>query len=145
MEAIENTAINRKRQRAGMFVPADVLKSFDAKYLDARWCRALVMERLHHVGQFDANKCPRCGADIPERQMHSFWDCKRIKCSHCGKYFTALTGTFLSGCHFSFPEIVLLAFMLALGVADKQIAATLKISADNVRLWKLKFNDKSGK
>ena len=139
MEAIENTAINRKRRQAGMFIPADVLNAFDVKYLDAGWCRAWVMERLHQVEPFDANKCPRCGTDIPERQMHSFWDCKRIKCDHCGKYFTALTGTFLSGCHFSFREIVLLAFMLALGVADKQIAATLKISAENVRLWRHRF------
>jgi transposase-like protein len=73
--------------------------------------------------------------------MHSFWDCKRIKCGRCGKYFTALTGTFLSGCHFNFREIVLLALLLALGVVDKQIAAILKISSENVRLWRHHFGD----
>jgi transposase-like protein len=73
--------------------------------------------------------------------LQSFWENKRIKCDRCGKYFTALTNTFLSGCHFDFREIVLLAFLLALGVSDNQIATTLKISDESVRLWRLKFKE----
>ena len=135
MEYTENTAINDKQHLGGVFVPGDVLKAFDVDILDYEKCKMLITERLHH----NEARCPGCGVDVPERLMHSFWECKRIKCDKCGKYFTALTGTFLSGCHFSFREIVLLAFLLALGVPDKQIAVTLKISAENVRLWKAKF------
>jgi transposase len=34
---------------------------------------------------------------------------------------------------------VLLALLLGLGVQDKEIARILKISAESVRLWRLKF------
>jgi transposase-like protein len=71
--------------------------------------------------------------------MYNFWDCKRIKCGGCGKYFTALTDTFLSGSHMSFREIILLAFLLGLNVADKQIAAVMKMSQENIRLWRHRF------
>lgn len=135
MEYTENTAIKNKQHLGGVFVPGDVLKAFDVNVLNNETCKMWITEKLHH----NEARCPRCGASLPERQMHSFLDYKRIKCDKCGKYFTALTGTFLSGCHFSFREIVLLAFLLALRVPDKQIAATLKISAENVRLWKEKF------
>jgi transposase-like protein len=104
--------------------------------LDDAWCQAWVTEKLHQNNA----RCPRCGKDIPEHLMHSFRDCKRIRCAHCGKYFTALTDTFLSGCHLEFREIVLLSFLLALDVADKRIATILKISPESVRIWKLKFN-----
>jgi len=135
MEYTENTAINDKHHPGGVFVPGDVLKDFDVNVLNNETCKMWITERLHR----NEVRCPRCGASLPGRLMYSFWDCKRIKCDKCGKYFTALTGTFLSGCHFSFREIFLLSFLLALGVPDKQIAATLKISAENVRLWKAKF------
>jgi len=111
--------------------------------LDEKWCKAWVMERLHGDQPWMGNDppfCPGCGSPVPDRMMHSFWECKRIRCDICGKYFTALTGTFLSGCHFSFQETVLMAFMISLGVADKQIANTLKISAENVRLWRHRFD-----
>lgn len=137
MEHTENTAINDKRHLGGVFVPRDVLKAFDVNVLNNETCKMWITERLHH----NEAHCPGCGAPLPGRLAHSFWDCKRIKCGKCGKYFTALTGTFLSGCHFSFREIFLLSFLLALGVPDKQIAATLKISAENVRLWRLKFKE----
>ena len=142
MELTENTAINNMRRDGVVFVPADVRDAFGAEFLDKAYCHAWIMERLHGdqpCMRENNHFCPKCGAVIPVRLMHSFWTGKRVKCDECGKYFTALTGTFLSGCHFDFREIVLLAFMLSLGVADKQIAATLNISAENVRLWRHRF------
>ncbi|MEN6623625.1 MAG: hypothetical protein ABFD50_19025 [Smithella sp.] len=146
MEAIENTAINVNNENFGLFVPADVLKSFNADFLDEDRCRVWIMWLLHR----DITQCPKCGEEIPQHLWRSFWICNRIRCSHCHTYFTALTGTFLSGCHMKFREIILLSFMLSLGASDKAIAETLKISAENVRLWRLKFkeleiNVKSGK
>ena len=135
MEHIKNTAISNKHHQCGVFVPGDILKDFNADFLDDDYCQSWAMGKLHQ----DRLYCPECGDNVPERLMRSFWDCKRITCDRCGKYFTALTGTFLSGCHFSFREIVLLAFLLALGVPDKQIAKILKVSAESVRLWRLKF------
>jgi transposase-like protein len=135
-EVIENTAINTQQSDRGVFAPADVLAEFNAEFLDEMWCRAWVLQRLHR----ESPRCPGCEEEIPDRLMQSFCETRRIRCDRCEKYFTALTGTFLSGCHFSFREIVLLAFMLALGIRDKQIAATLKISVESVRLWRHRFN-----
>ncbi len=135
MEPIENTAINNEYRQGGGFVPADVLRVFSADLLDSEKCKMWIIEKLHQNNA----RCPGCGAAVPDRLMHSFWDCKRIACDKCGKYFTTLTGTFLSGCHFDFREIFLLAFLLSLGVSDKKIAQIIKISAESVRLWRLKF------
>lgn len=137
MEAIENTAKQTDLLSRGVFVPGDVLEVFNAAVLDEQWCRAWVLKRLHR----ESPCCPGCEEEITDNRMQSFCEDKRIRCDRCGKYFTARTGTFLSGCHFTFQEIVLLAFLLALDVADKQIAATLKISAENVRLWRHKFQE----
>lgn len=142
MEVTENTAQQTDNKSRGVFVPADVLRIFGAEFLDGKYCKAWVMEKLHgdqsREGAYPPF-CPGCDTPLPGRMLQSFWDCKRVKCDSCGKYFTALTGTFLSGCHFSFREIVLLAFLLALGITDKQISPTLKISPENVRLWRHRF------
>jgi len=140
MELTDNTAIPDKRDSLGLpaaFMPADVLAAFDASFLDETWCRIWVLMKQHPVKA----RCPSCGQDIPTRLKQSFWDCKRIKCDTCGKFFTVLTGTPLSGSHFDFREIVLLSVLIALGVGDKQIAATLTMSTENVRLWKRKFKN----
>lgn len=140
MEPIHKPAMRDKSQTyqkvCGSFIPVDVLAAFDAEFLVEAFCRYWVIRKLYPDDQM---RCPGCGSNIPEGLLRSFWDNKRLKCDRCGKYFTALTDTFLSGCHFNFGEIVLLAFMISLGVSDKQIAKTLKISAENVRLWRHRF------
>ena len=136
MELTENTAITDNHLLPAAFTPKDVLDAFDVSFLDEHWCRIWILMKLHPVKAC----CPGCRNEIPERLQHSFWNCKRIKCDTCGKYFTVLTGTTLSGCHFDFREIVLLSLLIALGIADKQIATILKISAENVRLWRHRFD-----
>lgn len=64
---------------------------------------------------------------------------ERIKCCHCEKFFTALTGTFLSGCQLDFREVILLAVLLSPDITDKTIADILKMSSANVRIWRNKF------
>jgi hypothetical protein len=95
--------------------------------------------RLHDVNK---PRCPECAAIVPENLLRSFWDNKRIKCDQCGKYFTAITDTFFSGCHFDFKEIVLFFLLLALDVHDKIIADIMKTSMENIRLWRLKLEKK---
>ena len=135
----KNTAIKEANRRAATFTPADVAKAFNAEFLVESFCRYWVIEKLHQPKKF---LCPECGAAVPENLLRSFWEAKRIECDKCGKWFTALTGTFLSGCHFDFREIVLFVLLIGLGVQDKEIARIMTISAENVRLWRIKFNER---
>ena len=120
----------------GRFTPADVLEIFNVNFLDYEFSRIWILKRLHPAGAH----CPGCGAAVPKKKLQRFWSNKRISCPDCRKYFTALTGTFVSGCQLDFGGMVLLALLLALGVHDKQIAAIFGMSAENVRLWRIKFN-----
>lgn len=63
-----------------------------------------------------------------------------MRCGSCGKFFTALTGTFLAGTHMNYREIVLLALFLSLDLPFKKIGQLLEISQETVRLWKMKFD-----
>ncbi len=157
METIENTAIPttdqvktgeaKKTMRLinltpqpkslGLFSIAEVLAVFSAEFMGEHVCRLWVLSKLHRDHQ---PCCPGCGEPVAAHLLHSFWNNGRVRCSKCRKYFTALTGTFLSGCHLGFREVMLLALLLALDVPDKQIASTIKMSAENVRLWRLKLN-----
>jgi transposase-like protein len=146
MEGAEMTAIDvvdlapERCHRA--FLPADVLKEFRAEILDEPWCRLWILKRLHRRDP----RCPGCDVPVPEKSLQRFWLGARIRCDACGKFFTALTDTFLSGCHLSYQEIVLLGFLLAMdshsmnGISDKQIAELLEISAEAVRIWRHKFS-----
>ena len=120
----------------GWFTPADVLEIFNVNFLDNEFAMRWILKRLHP----DGAHCPGCGAAVPEKKLQRFWYNQRISCPDCRKYFTALTGTFVSGCQLDFGGMVLLALLLALGVHDKQIAAIVCMSAENVRLWRIKFN-----
>ncbi len=140
MEQNQNNATNCKPVT---FTPDDVLREFNSAFLDMEYCRGWVISKLHGGCKWltdgPVQHCPKCNEIIPDRQMQSFWRGFRIKCYHCGKYFDHLTGTFLSGCHFNFREIVLLSFLLSLEISDKKIAKILNISAETVRIWKRKF------
>ncbi len=114
------------------FTPSDVREEFTAKFLNESFCREWILRRLHPQGAI----CPRCELAVDEQR---FWSAKKMKCGNCKKWFTALTGTFLSGCQFNFSEIILLAIFLSLQVPDKKIAKVLDISSENVRLWRHKF------
>jgi transposase-like protein len=117
-----------------LFTSDDVRRDFPADFLDETTCRLWILKRLHPEGPH----CPACGLSVHDRFEHRFWMCARLRCP-CGKYYTALTGTFLSGSQFSFAEIILLAMFFSLRVSDGEIADILDISADNVRLWRHKF------
>jgi transposase-like protein len=119
----------------GVFTPQDVLNIFNVNFMDYDFARLWVLKRLHPNG---AN-CPACSEPIPENKLYRFWSNQRISCRICGKYFTALTGTFIAGCQMDFRGIILLSFLLSLGIHDQVIAKTIDISKENVRLWRLRF------
>ena len=142
METIKTIATFNKSYKTppdpsghGRFTPADVLEVFDVNFLDYDFSRMWVLKRLHPNGAY----CPGCGAALPENKLQRFWSNQRISCRACGKYFTALTGTFVGCCQLDFRGLVLLSVLLALGVHDRKIAAIVGMSRDNVRLWRRKF------
>lgn len=127
-------ADGRTPSAPGVFCLREVGDVFGANFFDRDVCRQWVINRLHASG----TNCPECGAAIPEKFHDRFWSGERIKCG-CGKFFTALTGTFLSGCSLDFREVILLAVLLYLGVGNKQIAEFLKMTPESIRLWRQKF------
>jgi len=121
-------------RKPGSFGPGDVAQVFCADFFNSDTCREWVINRLHPHGEY----CPDCGAHVPEKFIIRFRSGDRLRCS-CGKFFTALTNTFLSGCQLDTREVILLAILLFLGVGDKKIAEFLRMSTANVRLWRQKF------
>lgn len=132
MQNDETTAIMNK---SNVFDITDVVADFQANFMNEISCREWVLRRLHPSGAF----CPGCGMTVPEKSLQRFWMSERIKCCHCEKFFTALTGTFLSGCQLDFREVILLAVLLSPDMTDKTIADILNMSSANVRIWRNKF------
>ena len=120
---------------AARFSAADAVRVFHANFLDYEFSRLWVLKTLHP----DGARCPVCGEFIPEKSRGVFWRCGRVKCWHCGKYFTGLTGTFLSGCQQDFRTIVLLAVLIGLGVPNGKISSIVGMSEDSIRIWRRKF------
>ena len=119
---------------AGVFIPEDVARAFGADFLDEAFCRQWILSRLH-----SEILCPQCRSTLTERALRRFKKGARIRCNACGKFFTALTGTFLSGCHLDYRSLILLPLLLRFGLRRDRIASVLHVSAEMVRLWDLKF------
>jgi transposase-like protein len=136
MEVTTNYAENNQPAGPLIFVPADVVKAFGADYLDETACRSWILKAIHGTGEAH---CPECQVTLSGIASQRFWEGRRICCRSCGKYFTAMTGTFLGGCHLSFQEIILFAVFLYFKIPAAAIAKILKISNETVRLWEIKF------
>jgi transposase-like protein len=118
-----------------IFSHKDILRSICDKFFDEQYCRMWILSLLYS----DYPLCPECGMKIPKSKLQRFWNCQRIRCGNCGKFFTALTGTFLSGCHMDFRKLILLAIFLECSFPTKEIAERLHVSAETIRIWKNKF------
>jgi len=140
MEAMENTAIIKDNIESlpgnNIFLPSDVAREFGPAFLDEDLCRYWIIKHLHPEAP---PACPSCQANISDRSLPKFWEGDRIYCNACGKFFTALTGTFLSGCHLNFSGMFLLAAFLGLGIRSDLIADKLSLSVESVRLWQKKY------
>lgn len=121
------------------FSPGEAISAFSADFLSEHVCRMWVLNKLHDT---DPPRCPRCGEPVADNLLRSFWENRRVRCVNCRKMFTALTGTFLSGCHMTFREIFLLVVLLSFDLAGRHIAQIMKMSPENVRLWRLKLNQR---
>lgn len=130
-------AINNETPAAHVFIPSDVAGAFHADYLDEAICRRWILTTIHGTGPI---ACPECRAPLTDIALQRFWEGRRICCRACGKYFTALTRTFLAGCHMNFREVILLAVFLHFDIPAREIARILRINPETVRLWEIKFN-----
>lgn len=145
MEVIDNTTISPKQTKAGSrpmtFGPGDVGKMFVANFLHEASCRDWIIGQLHP----DGPRCPRCsGMIVNKESLRSYRLGCRVRCRWCGKYFTVLTGTFLSGCHLSFSQVILMAILIDAGAADSQISRLMGMSRDGIRRWRLRFKHAAG-
>ena len=140
MDVMENIAIIKDEIKGGLganiFLPKDVAKDFAAAFLDEDVCRHWIIKHLHPES---APTCPNCHTDISDRVLPRYWEGGRICCNTCGKFFTALTGTFLNGCHLNFSGVFLLALFLGINVPLGIVATKLDISEETARLWRNKF------
>ena len=115
----------------GTFTPADVVVDFDATWLDETLCRSWVLLRLHHQGAV----CPKCGSGLRKAQRLSFYNMKRVRCYTCGKFYTAMTGTFLCGTKLDFRQIVLMNYLIGIGLDDADVAKAVGLK-DQSTVWK---------
>jgi len=136
MEATENTARRKEAVSASVFTVEEVMNYFGAEFLDEDFCRVWVLQKLHPE---DVACCPQCGEPVREKLLPRFWGGLRLCCNSCGKFFTALTGTFLCGCHLDYTQVILLALFLYLKLPSETIAEKLDVSTETVRLWRQKF------
>lgn len=136
MEALENTARQDLTKVPGVFTMDAAAGDFGAQFLDETACRRWILTAIHRDRDI---KCPECHMPLNEHAVRRFWEAKRIRCKSCGKFFTALTGTFLNGCHLDFRKIMLLAVLLHFRIRHDVIAGKLAISQETVRLWQKRF------
>lgn len=135
MEACENNTEWECGYIDGYFTTSDLKLASMVNFMDEEACRGWVINKLHG----DKPLCPSCFSYIRERALVGYLEGRRIFCDKCGKYFTATTDTFISGTHMDFRSVVLLCLLLDLGVTDRRISELIGISAESVRLWRLKF------
>jgi len=97
-----------------------------------RW----VIDQLHPGGA----RCPHCKVEITdEKRVERWYQCERIQCKDCGRFFTSLTGTILQSSQLDPREIYLLAVLSELEVPAAKIAAVISVHKDTVRNWQQKF------
>lgn len=142
MEITENIATTRRSIRRnsssafhGVFTTTTVLQEITPSFFDSRMCKLWIIKQLHPAGA----RCPSCYKPISEKVLPKFLDNGKVKCSRCGKFFTALTGTFMAGTHMEFTDIFFLALCLEIGLSVKSVADRIGLDQDTVRLWRDKF------
>lgn len=120
----------------GIITPRMIKKEFSAAFLDQDYCTKWVIKKLHH----DSIHCAWCGYSIEDiSRTLRFYEGKKIRCPHCSRYSTGLTGTFLSGTNLTYQKIVLMLLLLACLDSNQAVASLVNQSAVTVRAWRRKF------
>ena len=109
--------------------------AFSADCLRREVCLAWLAGQLHPAGA----RCPGCGVAVADRQLERWQSFGRLQCPECGKFYTAVTGTWMSGAKLKPNQIFVLAALVAMDVDAPLIAAAIGVSEVTVRLWIEKF------
>jgi hypothetical protein len=122
--------------RRGVFLPSTIAHDFGAHFLDSECCATWLMSKIHP----DGPHCPGCGVGInDEKRLKALLSDKRIRCPQCGRFFSMLSRSFLSGTHLGCSEIVLLALLLGLDVPIKTVSGLTRQTDETVRTYERKF------
>ena len=114
----------------------ECLKVFSADMLAWHEAGRWMIDRLHPAGKV----CPHCRAELlDDKRLERWYQCERIQCKDCGRFFTSLTGTILQSSQLDPREVYLLAVLSELDVPAAKIAAVIDVHKDTVRSWQQKF------
>ena len=125
----------KKPAMAGIITPSMLWSEFVADFLDRSYCRRWTIDRLHPSGP----QCPQ-GDALRGRQIERYYEGKRVKCPTCGTFFTAFSGTVLSGTIMGVHQFVALLLLYRLNVPNGDIARVVGLSQEAVRLWRRKLH-----
>ncbi|VFQ46891.1 IS1 family transposase [Desulfoluna butyratoxydans] len=136
MEHRENTDQCKSANGREIFTPAEAADAFGPEFLDLECCRGWILNRIHK----GEARCPGCGSSIQDEQrLFRFWSGKRLSCPACGKKFTSLTGTFLSGSHMDYRGLFLLFVSFGRGWETTETARRIGCDPATVRNWRKKI------
>ncbi|MDY6903709.1 MAG: transposase [Thermodesulfobacteriota bacterium] len=132
MEFAENT---HKKELIAIYDAVDAPGSsggFSPEFLDDERCQEFLFTILHRNG----SRCPECNGRLNDRKTSRFWHGKTVKCSGCGKIFTAKTGTILAGKSLNAKDILLMFWLIKRNFSDIDIAKIISCHRETVRLWR---------
>ena len=107
--------------------------------LDATRTARALYQPLHPAGP----RCPACRTELDSQARVHFWAGERLRCSACGKRFTARTGTKLNGCRLTEPQLYLVLVLTGLGLTPTVVAKLVGTSSETVRQWVRKLEPAS--
>jgi transposase-like protein len=110
-------------------------QAFSADCLRKAVCLEWLATQLHPEGA----RCPGCGREVDGKQLIRWKAFERLQCHGCGKFFTAITGTWMSGAKISPKQIFVLAVLIQMDVETPVIASAVGVSEVTVRFWADKF------
>ena len=90
----------------------------------------------------DGKRCPHCHVEIvDESRLQRWYQGERIKCSsaECGRFYTSLTGTELSGSTLDPRELYLLKCLIEWQVPAATIVTVIPINRETVKRWEKRF------
>jgi transposase-like protein len=100
--------------------------------LDARVCAWWLVARLHPNGP----ACPHCSNSVHPDSLPRWRELRTLRCTSCGRKFSARTGTILHGANLAPTQIVLMALLLGLRQSNQTIAKLAGCSDETVRQWR---------
>jgi transposase-like protein len=110
-------------------------------YLSERKARQWLVYELNP----DGATCPSCGQDQDSSRLELFYSLKRIKCSSCGRRFSALSGSALEGTQLEPRQIVTMLALFRMGRPNADIARAARMSRSTVLRWRRFFRAEGSK